>query len=160
MRANRRPARQRGVTLLEALIGILIFSVGVLSIIGIQALAIGHAGESRFRSEAAGLASDIVSQMWASVDRTSEASTTATVCAFALHASPCLGISPPTAAGIVKALENWQERVARLPSGTASIQVNPVGPSGELNFNQVIVTVNWRTSNGADHSFSTVANVY
>ena len=46
-------SRQRGATLLEALIGILIFSVGILALVGMQALAIKHMSDAKYRSDAA-----------------------------------------------------------------------------------------------------------
>lgn len=63
---------QSGVMLIEALIGILIFSVGILALIGMQATAMRNTADARYRSEAAFLASQIIGQMW--VDRTNLAS--------------------------------------------------------------------------------------
>ena len=59
--------RQRGVMLLEALIGILIFSVGILAMVAMQGLAIGYVTDAKYRSDAGFLADEIVSQIW--VDR-------------------------------------------------------------------------------------------
>lgn len=56
--------------LLEALIAILIFSLGILALVGLQATAIKQSTDARYRSEAALLTNDIISQMW-STDRTS-----------------------------------------------------------------------------------------
>jgi type IV pilus assembly protein PilV len=56
--------RQTGVMLLEALIAILIFSIGILSIVGMQATAIQNMGEAKYRSDAAFLANQIVADMW------------------------------------------------------------------------------------------------
>lgn len=57
---------QSGVMLLEALIAILIFSVGILALVGLQAAAVKQSTDARYRSEAALLASEIVGQMWVS----------------------------------------------------------------------------------------------
>ena len=59
--------KQQGVMLIEALIGILIFSIGILALIGMQATAIKNTTDARYRSEAAFLANQIIGQMW--VDR-------------------------------------------------------------------------------------------
>ncbi len=60
-----RPAKsQQGVMLIEALIGILIFSIGILALLGMQGLAIKTTTDTRYRSEAAFLISQITSQMW------------------------------------------------------------------------------------------------
>ena len=58
---------QGGVMLLEAMIGILIFSLGVLALVAMQAVSISNVSNARFRSEAAFLANEIISQAW--VDR-------------------------------------------------------------------------------------------
>lgn len=55
---------QSGVMLLEALIGILVFSLGVLALVGMQALAVKVTTESRERAEAANLASQLIGEMW------------------------------------------------------------------------------------------------
>lgn len=63
------PAKQRGVMLLEALIAILIFSFGILAIVGLQAVAIKNAGDAKYRTDASQLANQLIGQMWAD-DRT------------------------------------------------------------------------------------------
>jgi type IV pilus assembly protein PilV len=55
---------QAGVMLLEVLIAILIFSVGVLAVVGMQAAAISNVNDSKYRSEAAFLTNRLLSQMW------------------------------------------------------------------------------------------------
>ncbi|WP_290644701.1 type IV pilus modification protein PilV [Aquabacterium sp.] len=71
-----RPARsqsaQTGVMLLEAMVAILIFSLGVLSVIQLQAVSIKQATGAEYRSMAALLANDVISRMWAS-DKTANA---------------------------------------------------------------------------------------
>ena len=59
-----RAATQGGVMLLEALIALLIFSLGILAIVGMQATAIQDVGEAKYRSDAAFLANQIVADMW------------------------------------------------------------------------------------------------
>ena len=55
---------QAGVMLIEALIGILIFSIGILALIGMQGQAIRNTTDARYRSEAAFLATEVVGRMW------------------------------------------------------------------------------------------------
>jgi type IV pilus assembly protein PilV len=55
---------QRGVMLLEALISILIFSIGILAIVGLQASSIKLASDSKYRSDASLLANRFIGQMW------------------------------------------------------------------------------------------------
>jgi type IV pilus assembly protein PilV len=66
MRAN---THQAGVMLIEALIGILIFSIGILALLGMQGAAIKNTNDARYRSEASYLASQIVGQMWVDLDK-------------------------------------------------------------------------------------------
>lgn len=55
---------QSGAFLLEALIAILIFSFGILGIVGLQAKAIRFTNDSEYRAEATYLANSLISQMW------------------------------------------------------------------------------------------------
>jgi type IV pilus assembly protein PilV len=56
---------QGGAFLLEALIGILIFSLGILGIVGLQAQAIRFTNDAEYRAEAVYLANRLISEMWA-----------------------------------------------------------------------------------------------
>jgi type IV pilus assembly protein PilV len=62
-------SRQSGVMLIEALIALLIFSVGILGIVGLQATAVKASSDAKYRSEAALMANELIGKMWAS-DRT------------------------------------------------------------------------------------------
>jgi type IV pilus assembly protein PilV len=55
---------ERGAMLLEALIGLLIFSMGILAMIGLQATAVRMNTGSKERADAAFLANQIISRMW------------------------------------------------------------------------------------------------
>ena len=56
---------QRGGFLLEALVGILIFTLGVLGLFAMQARAIGYSSDVQYRGEAAYMANAYLSKMWA-----------------------------------------------------------------------------------------------
>jgi type IV pilus assembly protein PilV len=58
-------SRQRGGFLLEALVGILIFTLGVLGLLALQGRAIGYSSDAQYRGEAAYLANAYLSRMWA-----------------------------------------------------------------------------------------------
>ena len=64
-RALRPPRMQEGSALLEALVAILIFSFGVLGLIGILAGSIRATNDARYRAEAANLANAVIGDMWA-----------------------------------------------------------------------------------------------
>ena len=53
----------RGYVLLEALVALLIFSLGLLGMIGFQAASTRIATDSRFRTEAAILVDELISKM-------------------------------------------------------------------------------------------------
>jgi type IV pilus assembly protein PilV len=57
---------QAGVFLLEALLAILIFSIGILAVIGLQATSIKLAGDAKYRVDASMLAEELLAQMWVS----------------------------------------------------------------------------------------------
>ncbi len=64
---------QAGAYLLEALIGILIFSFGILGIVGLQAQAIRFTNDAEYRAEATYLANSLISTMWTDYDASSAA---------------------------------------------------------------------------------------
>jgi len=55
---------QSGMLLIEVLLSILIFSFGILGLVGLQAVSTQNSTNSGERTIAANLANDIVSQMW------------------------------------------------------------------------------------------------
>jgi len=57
--------RQSGAYLLEALVGILIFSLGILGIVGLQAAALRSTSDDAIRAEMVLLANQLIGQMWA-----------------------------------------------------------------------------------------------
>jgi type IV pilus assembly protein PilV len=57
--------RQGGFTLIEVLVALLVFSLGVLGVVGMQARAVQFSTQAGDRARAAMLANEIVSQMWA-----------------------------------------------------------------------------------------------
>jgi type IV pilus assembly protein PilV len=147
MKQIRARNQQTGVMLLEALIAILIFSVGILAIVGMQATAIQDQGEAKYRTEAAFLANRVVGQMWGAVGKTQGA----------IQAN----LAPFTYAGggaVPSGIQPWVTTVqTMLPGATAfppTIQVNPD--------NSVVVTVRWQAArdktNGAPpHRYQAIA---
>jgi type IV pilus assembly protein PilV len=130
--------RQSGVALLEALVGILIFSIGILALMGLQAQSIRNTVEAKYRNEAAYLANQIIGQMW--VDRADLA-------------------DYDTAGGAAQKMLDWRVKVGDtlprvVPGGTNSPTIAVAG-------NQVTVTVFWQLP-GADsvqRQYSVVAQI-
>jgi len=130
--------RQRGASLLEAMIGILIFSVGILALVGMQALAIKHMSEAKYRSDAAFFANEIIGQMW--VNRAS------------LGTYAFAGAGAPPAA-----IDSWVTSIQNaLPGVTAAANLPIVTVAGTT----VTVTVRWQLPGGADvHRHITMAYI-
>src|SRR5262245_17189621 len=58
---------QAGVMLIEVLIAILICSIGVLAVVGMQVAAINNVTDAKYRSEAAFLTNRLISQIWTDI---------------------------------------------------------------------------------------------
>jgi type IV pilus assembly protein PilV len=59
------PASQKGVVLLEAMIAILLFSIGILAVVGLQAAMIKNTSDAKYRAEASFIAQQKLGEMWA-----------------------------------------------------------------------------------------------
>ncbi len=60
---------QSGMVLLEGLIAVLLFSIGILAIVGMQGSAVRASSDAKYRADAGMLVSQLIGQMWAA-DRT------------------------------------------------------------------------------------------
>ena len=58
-------SEQSGVILLETLIAILIFSIGILALVGMQAVMISNSSDAKYRSEASFIAQKRIGELWA-----------------------------------------------------------------------------------------------
>jgi type IV pilus assembly protein PilV len=57
-------SRQQGIVLLEALVAVLLFSMGVLALVGLQAAMMKNTEDSKYRSEASYLAQQTLGKLW------------------------------------------------------------------------------------------------
>jgi type IV pilus assembly protein PilV len=73
---TRMQTSQSGMALLEALIGILIFSLGILAMVAMQA------ADAQYRIEAVNAANQLISQMWVNVDRSNPGTVQAALLTF------------------------------------------------------------------------------
>jgi len=134
--------RQRGATLLEALIGILIFSIGILALVGMQALAIKHMSDASYRADASFFANEIIGQMW--VNRGVNGAN------LANYAYAGAGAPPAEIGGWVTSIQN------ALPGVTAAANLPIISVAGTT----VTVTVRWQLPGGADvHRHITMAYI-
>lgn len=56
------------MVIIEAMIAILIFSMGVLAVVGLQAAMIKNTGDSKDRADASYVAQQMIGQMWTDPD--------------------------------------------------------------------------------------------
>lgn len=152
----------RGFMLLEVLLALLIFSLGVLGLVGLQANAVKQSGQAKYRSDATLLTNDLIGEMWVS-NRT-----------FANLSTNFTSTSPGGANYTA-----WAQRVAStLPGGLAPtvtlVQMNPLpmwtdaGATGAsdptlISSTQVTITIFWKSpsdpSNDAAHKLVTVTEI-
>lgn len=97
---------QKGVVLLEALIAILIFSMGILAVVGLQAAMVRNTADSQYRAEASYIAQQALGVMWA--NPTSIPGDSVTDISARLPNGTLTVISAPLAAGQVQVIVNWQ----------------------------------------------------
>lgn len=57
---------EAGYMLLEALIAILVFAIGILGVVSLQAVSLKNVGAAKYRSDASMLVNQLIGQMWAS----------------------------------------------------------------------------------------------
>lgn len=131
------PGAQRGVALLEALIAILVFSIGILALIGLQAFAVKSSADSKYRADAAYLASQIINQVW--VDQ-------ANIANYALNANAadCAAGTAPAVGHPAKALIDQATALLPGAAGTRQRIVVDTSNDGLQARNQVTVTLCWR----------------
>lgn len=144
---------QQGSILLEALIAFLIFSMGILGVIGLQATAISNTLDARYRSDAAFLANQIIAHMWADSLAVTGTMPTSYVVQPSYACNPCT-----SANGNV----NTQAWVAQIQSGFLPGVTDAANqPSIVINGNQVTVTLNWQSpqSQATAHNYVTKTEI-
>ena len=146
MSSIRSKRAQAGGFLLEALIGVLIFSFGILGIVGLQAQSLRHTGESEYRAEAIYLANSLISKMWTDDPSVLKAKYDSTV----------------GGAGYVA----FKADVAALPGGAANLPIvlvdpaAPVPQSPSVQGHVVLVSVFWQIAGDpAVHNYTTTGVV-
>lgn len=135
---HNRPQRQRtgsrrvgGFLLFEVLVSILVFSLGILAIVGLMSVAVKQSSGAKYRADASLLANELIGQMWVG-NR-----------AFAaLNA----GFNSPPAAP-APAYDAWVAKVqATLPNAAApqvTVAQVPGGAAGARPTTQVTVNMTW-----------------
>lgn len=128
---------QAGVMLLEALIAILIFSLGILSLVALQATSIQLTSDAKYRTDASLLADKLIGQMWAS------GATPATL--KANFESPDGAAYQAWLAADVASHEALPGVVAAANGVVSTLPTVTVDSSAGATAGQVVVTMFWRT---------------
>lgn len=157
---------QAGSFMLEALIGILIFFMGILTMLALQASSIAVQADSQYRIEASNLADQILGEINLAVRDATGAVNPVTLAGFAHRATggtttcrlaatdanannDCCNFSGQESADAT--VTNWVAAVStnpatRLPGSTAARQQIVVNTGANAG-NQVAVTVCWQGAN-------------
>jgi len=115
--------------LIEVLVSILIFSVGVLALVGLQARMTEAQSESKYRADASYLASEVVGLMWSDVANINQ-----------YNGLSCAGHPR---------CNDWLDKVtATLPNASGAITI-------DATTQMVTITVTWQRAGDSQRSFST-----
>lgn len=151
--------------MLEALIAFLIFSMGILGVIGLQATAINNTLDAQYRSDAAFLANQIIAQMWVDpLISTNPFGVTVKSLDPAYGCSPCTTANTNTQAWVTQIQGGF------LPGGAAGTANQPdisitdnAGASctASSTCTQVTVTMNWQSpkKGAVAHSYVTQTEI-
>lgn len=137
------PVRQRGVMLIEALLAILIFSIGILAVVGMQSVAIKDVAQSKYRSEAGFLADQLMSQIWTDNGN------------VGAYAYPGTGAQPLR-------LKKWIQQVnGKLPGNLSPVVTvtNATAQGGTVQI-QIFWQLPEEVSQGTQHSYTVLSSVY
>lgn len=133
--ANINITQQRGSVMLESLIAILIFSLGILSLVALLGASVKNTTSAAYRTQASLLASQVIGQMWAG-----DKSNAALLANFDGHGP-----------------QSWQDNVKQALPGVvvATAPTISVAPDST-----VTVTIFWRAPGDSDvHKHVTVARI-
>ena len=139
-----------GSVLLEALVGILIFSIGILALVAMQAESIRNTTEAKYRNDASYLANQIIGRMWADRVKTDGTSNLGSYSHYA-GGTAC---SPTGSASTYGGVTDWLADVAAtLPNAPANKQQITIGAN-----NLVTVALCWQTGS-ASHNLVVSAQI-
>lgn len=135
------PQHQQGSALLEALLAVLIFSIGILALIGFQAVSIQQSADARFRAEAAFIANSFEGDLWGQDQAVLASCNGKTI--NAAESTPCVS--------------GWNTRIGALPNGEVKITVDAA------NSDKVKFEITWKLpsepSSSVGHKYVHIAEI-
>jgi type IV pilus assembly protein PilV len=144
--------QQTGIVLLEGLISILIFSLGILALVSLQGTAVKQVTDAKYRADAGLLADQLLGMMWVS-DRSTTTS---------------LQTNFDTSAGSSSALSRWQANVANTLPGITTTANQPTvtvtPPTGTTDYGSLVeIKIYWHPpsdpATAAPHQYITTTQI-
>lgn len=130
--------REAGWTLMDGLIAIVVFSIGVLGLLALYLYSIRNSSEAEYRADAAFFANLAIASMWADDKKTLAAN----------YASP-------SGSKFLVWQAEVQDAYTGLPNATG-----PNAPAIDVEpGNRVTVTVRWQASGGESHQYLTETRI-
>ena len=134
-------AWQGGVMLIEALVAMLVFSIGILALIGLQAVAMKEVALAKMRSDASYVADRIIGDL-STIDQTTLNTYAGDYTATA-RPGGVVGV-----VGVARA-DLWSNNIAQyLPEGRVTIQVPAVGAGPNPPPPTLTLIVSWTNAQG------------
>lgn len=133
---------QRGVSIIEVMVAVLLVSLGVLGVVGLQGGSVAVLSDTRYRVEAAGLADELVAQVWAQTTNAGG-----------------VNMLPEYVDDLDELPAGWLARVEALPGNEGTDQDPPLIAADATIANQVTVTLCWRAPQAARRSCHAVVTV-
>ncbi len=157
---------ERGFFLIEALIALLIFTLGILGMIGMGATAVGAQSDARYRSDAATLADEIAGYIQLNADRSTLVNLQASLNSFQHQpggANCVFNGAPSGDPGLLTVLNKVVTVGPGLPGlpGTNAATQQILIDTTPAGFNRVQITICWQTPTDPvprNHVFVTYVN--
>jgi type IV pilus assembly protein PilV len=154
-RRIRHTAPARGFVLLDALVAIVIFSIGIVGMVALQGSAVQMTGAANNRLNAALLADQVIAQMWSS-----DLSALSTNYAGASGAGGANYLSWMSSMDC-STTGHFSTCLPNVSSNPPSIVVTKeaVSDSGNTEY-QVVITINWQEPSDSNaHSYMTITDI-
>jgi type IV pilus assembly protein PilV len=141
--------RAAGFTLIEVLVALVVLSIGLLGVAGLQIVGLRGNLSAASRTQASYLAEDIIDRM-----RANYTAARGPAGAGHLQYQLTMGATAPTAtdATAISDVTTWLTELQTLPSGKGSINVDAVT-------SVVTVTIQWLDTPGGDSNLCTGTNL-
>jgi type IV pilus assembly protein PilV len=136
----------QGVTMIEVLVSMLVLSLGLLGVAGLQNTSLRSNQSAYFRSQATAIASDIMDRMRSNPDGVANGHYDAIDSANLPNDPACIDTANGCNAADLAAHDarDWALNVLSvLPTATGTVVVDNMGTAGDASDDVFIVTVNW-----------------